>query len=69
MKILPTPRQKLVLDYIRKYQKENGISPSYEEIRLVTKTKISTVAHLISKLEERGHIKRNKGITRSIQLI
>jgi len=65
-----TPRQKECLDFIRTFWTDKGYAPSYEEIRraLGAGSKAS-VADLVSKLEERGYIKRMPKHARSIRLV
>lgn len=64
-----TRKQKLVYDFIKKFQEENGISPSYIEMQKITKTELSTVFVRINSLEKKGWITRTKGIPRSIKII
>ncbi len=64
-----TRKQKLVYDFIKKFQEENDISPSYEEMRKITKTELSTVFVIVTALEKKGWITRTKGIPRSIKII
>ena len=64
-----TPKQKILYDFIKKFQEENGISPSYEEMQKITKTELSSVYVRINSLEKKGWITRTKGIPRSIKII
>ena len=64
-----TRKQKLVYDFIKKFQEENDISPSYEEMRKITKTELSTVFVIVTAFEKKGWITRTKGIPRSIKII
>jgi len=65
-----TPRQKDCLDFISSHWLEKGYAPSYDEIKeaLGAKSK-SSVAALVSKLEERGYIQRMPNLARSIRLV
>jgi len=55
-----TPRHKECLDFIGAFWAEKGYAPSYDEIKdaLGAKSK-SSVAALVTKLEERGYIQRH----------
>jgi|1_EtaG_2_1085319.scaffolds.fasta_scaffold81051_2 repressor LexA len=63
-----TPRQAECLKFITAFWEERNHAPSYEEIKeaLGAKSK-SSVASLIAKLEQRGHVKRIPNLARSIQ--
>ena len=52
-----TPKQKILYDFIKKFQEENGISPSYIEMQKITKTELSTVFVRINSLEKKGWIR------------
>lgn len=64
-----TAKQWELLDFIRAYQAENNISPSFDEMKdavgLVSK---SGVFRLVTALEERGHIMRIPNRARCIVL-
>ena len=65
-----TPRHKECLDFIREFWDVYGYAPSYDEIReaLGAKSKAS-VSGLLSKLEERGYIKRIPNLARSVRVV
>ena len=65
-----TKKQKELLDYIKKVNKEHGISPSYEEMKnkLSLKSK-SGIHRIISALEERGFIKKLANKARAIEIV
>lgn len=66
-----TPRQKHLLDFIREYtQRNDGISPSYEEMckALNIKSK-SGISRLVLALERAGYIKRIPGCARTIVVL
>ena len=65
-----TKKQKELLDYITIVNKENGISPSYEEMKdkLSLKSK-SGIHRIISALEERGFIKKLANKARAIEIV
>lgn len=64
-----TQRQKQILEYLKKFIKEKGYSPTLEEIgkhfRLSTK---SGIYEHLQALEEKGYIKRIKNQARSIRV-
>ena len=64
-----TPKQKILYDFIKKFQEENGFSPSFEEMQKVTNTELSSVYTRINSLQKKGWITRTKGIPRSIKII
>jgi len=64
-----TKRQKQVLDFIKKYIKENGYSPSLQEV--AERFKLSSVgtAHKhINNLKEKGYLEKIENRPRSIEL-
>ena len=65
-----TKKQKELFDYIKITNKENGISPSYEEMKnkLSLKSK-SGIHRIISALEERGFIKKLANKARAIEIV
>ena len=70
MKHALTRRQAEVFQVIRKYIKQHGISPSYQDIcagaGLVSK---SQAYDMVKRLEVRGYITRLRGKSRSISLV
>ena len=53
-----TPRQKEVLDFLRRFLRRNGYAPSYEEIRSYFGFRsYNAVAGHLKQLERRGHIR------------
>jgi SOS-response transcriptional repressor LexA len=65
-----TPKQKQCLDFIKRYAKSNGCSPSYQEIAdylgIVSK---SNVFSLIKNLKEQGYIEDKPHKHRSISVV
>ena len=54
-----TVKQKKLLEYINSFQKKNGVTPSYEEMKSALDLKSKSGIHrLILALEERGFLKR-----------
>ena len=65
-----TPKQKKVLDFINFYTKKNKYSPSLEEISSYLKLKaISTVHQYIETLKNKGYLKKEENIPRSLSLL
>lgn len=68
--ILPTKRQRLLLDYIEAFIKENGYSPSYREIMAGLKyTSVATVALHINNLIKRGWLRKREHSARSLEVV
>jgi SOS-response transcriptional repressor LexA len=65
-----TPTALKMLAFIREQISSSGVSPSYDEISqhmgLASK---SGVTRLVEQLEERGHIHRLPGLSRSITIV
>jgi len=65
-----TPRQLEVFKMIKEYVKQNGFSPSYEEIKQVLGYSSKSPVHsMIHRLIARGWIKNGNGRNRSISII
>jgi SOS-response transcriptional repressor LexA len=65
-----TPRQSVVLDWIRSYIRQNdGISPSYDEIGEGIGATKGEVHRLVGQLARRGHISFSSNMARSIAII
>lgn len=65
-----TPKQKILLDYIKKFQKKNGYSPSFEEMKSAMGLKSKSGIHrLIRGLEERGYIEVLPHRARAIEVL
>ncbi|MFH1508941.1 MAG: transcriptional repressor LexA [bacterium] len=64
-----TKRQKELLEFIEKFVRENDYSPSYQEIadhfQLSSK---ATVYEHIQNLKEKGYLKLDEGLSRSLSL-
>ncbi|MBQ3318469.1 hypothetical protein IJG76_00375 [Candidatus Saccharibacteria bacterium] len=64
-----TKKQNLVLDYIREYIRENGISPSYREIMVgIGISSVSAVAEHVDNLIQKGYLKKRAGEARGVEL-
>lgn len=65
-----TKKQKEILDFIKKYSKENGVSPTFEEIREFFNLKaLSGVHQHIDALEKKGFVEKTSHHSRAIQII
>jgi repressor LexA len=55
-----TKKQKNVLDFIKKFQQKNAISPSLEEIKKkFGLASVSTASYYVEKLESKGYLKKD----------
>ena len=64
-----TKKQNLVLDYIKEYIRENGISPSYREIMVgIGISSVSAVAEHVDNLIAKGYLKKRAGEARGVEL-
>lgn len=64
-----TPRQKQILDFITKYSKKKGYSPSLEEIaRHFRLRSVGTVHEHIEALRSKGYLNKEDNRSRSIQI-
>lgn len=61
-----TPKQKQVLDFIKSFVKDNGYSPSLNEIGRHFQKSISTAQHFVEELENRGFLQKTDNIARGI---
>lgn len=65
-----TKREAELLDFIKARMAETGIAPSFEEMRDALGFASKSGVHaLISRLEQRGHIRRIKAHARAIEII
>ena len=64
-----TKKQKELFEYLESYIEENGIAPSFEEMKNAVKLKSKSGIHrLIMSLEQRGFIKRLKHRARAMEI-
>jgi len=64
-----TKRQKQILDFIREYSASFGYAPSLREIATHFElSSLATVHQHISALQDKGHVRRDFGQSRSIEL-
>ncbi|HEU5402132.1 MAG TPA: transcriptional repressor LexA [Terriglobales bacterium] len=65
-----TRRQRQVLDFITSFIRENGYSPSFEEIgQGLGLSSLATVHKHISNLDQKGYLKRDYNRSRSIDVV
>ena len=65
-----TKKQKQLLNYIGTFQRRNGVTPSYEEMKDALELKSKSGIHrLILALEERGFVKRLAHKARALEII
>jgi SOS-response transcriptional repressor LexA len=64
-----TRRQGEVLQFIRRYWAEEGLSPTQKEIAAHLGVGKVTVYELVNRLERKGAIKRERCFPRSIQVL
>lgn len=64
-----TKKQKEVLDFLNKYTKEKGYSPSLDEIRQhFNLVSVSTAHYYVDRLEKAGYLKKESNSPRSISV-
>lgn len=65
-----SPRQKNILDFIRKFVQENGYPPTIREIgRAANITSTSVVNYNLNILQAKGYIQRDREISRGVKLV
>ena len=65
-----TPKQKKVFDIIKAFIEQNGVSPSYEELKQLMGSKSKSHVHgFVHQLVERGWIGKGNGRNRSIYIL
>ncbi len=65
-----TPKQKRVFDIIKAFIEQNGVAPSYEELKQLIGSKSKSHVHgFVHQLIERGWIGRGNGRNRSIYVL
>lgn len=65
-----TPRQRQIFSYIKSYFQKYGYAPTYEEIgNTVGLSSTATIFTHIKTLEKKGYIKRQKGVSRGIEIL
>jgi len=65
-----TPKQKKVFEVIRDFINQNGVAPSYEELKQLIGSKSKSHVHgFVHQLVERGWIGKGNGRNRSIYIL
>jgi len=64
-----TPKQKQIFEYIEKYIKKKGYSPSLEEVGKHFKLVKSTIHQHIKSLKEKGYLEKSDYDSRSIEIM
>jgi SOS-response transcriptional repressor LexA len=65
-----TPRQSEAFQFIRGFIANHGYSPSFDDIRSgLDLTSKSAVHRILSRLEERGAIRRRPNMARAIEIV
>lgn len=65
-----TPRMREVYDFVDAFIRQNGFSPSYDEIgEAIGACSKSAIHRAVKALAERGHIRVLKGRSRSIEIV
>ena len=65
-----TPKQKIVFEVIRDFISQNGVAPSYEELKQLIGSKSKSHVHaFVHQLMERGWIGKGNGRNRSIFIL
>lgn len=68
--ILPTKKQRQLLDFIAGFIAEHGYSPSYREVMVALHyNSVATVALHVNSLIKRGHIRKRDRSARSLEII
>lgn len=68
--IRPTKKQRILLDFIEKFIKEHGYSPSYREIMSgLNYNSVATVALHVNNLIKRGHLRKRDHSARSLEVV
>ncbi len=70
VKMNPTPKQKKLLDFMKEHIRATGISPSYEELRLMMGAKsVNSIFRMVHSLVGRGLISMVPGKPRSVVIL
>lgn len=67
--VLPTPRQREYLEFIKKYSGRFGLSPAESDIQRHFLVSAPAVNQMMQVLERHGFIMRQRGVPRSIRLV
>lgn len=65
-----TERQRELLSYIKQRVRDDGIAPTFDEMRLhMGLASKSAIHRLMTSLEDRGHIRRGKPGARRMEVL
>lgn len=64
-----TPKQKKLLNFIASYTEAHGFSPSYDEMMQEMGVVRSSIAKMIDRLIEAGHIERRPYVARGLKVV
>jgi len=64
-----TPRQAKILAYLKNYIVDNGVPPSLADIARHFKCSRTNANYHLSRLEDRGFVKRMPSIARGIKVL
>ncbi|MBI2404653.1 repressor LexA [Candidatus Gottesmanbacteria bacterium] len=64
-----TPKQKKVLDFIKKFTSKNNYSPSFREIAKYLKKPLSSAQHFVEELQNKGYLQKEENVARGISPI
>lgn len=68
--VRPTKKQKILLDFIDRFIREHGYSPSYREIMSgLNYNSVATVALHVNNLIKRGHLRKRDHSARSLEVV
>lgn len=68
--VRPTKKQRVLLEFIEAFIRENGYSPSYREIMNgLSYNSVATVALHVNNLIKRGHLRKRDRSARSLEVI
>ena len=68
--VRPTKKQKILLDFIDRFIREHGYSPSYREIMNgLNYNSVATVALHVNNLIKRGHLRKRDNSARSLEVV
>lgn len=66
MQVFLTPKQKKVLDFIKKFTLKNGYSPSLREIAKYLRKPLSSAQHFVEELQNKGYLQKEENVARGI---
>jgi repressor LexA len=64
-----TPKQLRIIKFIKNYQDVHGFSPTYAEIAAEFEVTAVTIYGHICALEQKGFVKHNKHMSRSVEIV